>query len=223
MSLLVILPSRGRPQQAKETLDTFIATRTLPDTNIVLVSHKSDPFYRDYKKLPCFVTQFDEGTTLTAKLNLAAAKWASEYDYIQFTADDIRYRTLGWDEIITSGMRERNAAFGYGNDLSRPDLANHVFADTRAVRALGWFALPTSKHLFLDDAWGAMGRELGTLVRFDSAVIEHLHPFYGKGDMDEGYVETNTKKRYDEDGEAFRHWLANSLHKDVEAIRKAMR
>lgn len=221
MSLLVVFPSRGRPDAARQMLDTFIATRTLPDTHIILVGHKSDPEYKSYKKLPCFVTSFEEGTTLPAKLNLAAKEYAAEYDYIHFIADDARYRTFGWDDIITGGMREKNSAFGYANDLARDDLPNHVFADVRAIKALGWFAFPGSQHLYLDDAWGALGRAT-SLQYFPDVVIEHMHPFYEKAPLDASYTETNSEERYKQDGVAYDQWLRFRLPEDAKKVRKVM-
>ncbi|HEY5996457.1 MAG TPA: hypothetical protein VIU29_05510, partial [Candidatus Deferrimicrobiaceae bacterium] len=161
-------------------------------------------------------------TNLTEKLNAAAAEYAQEYDYIQFAADDVRYRTPGWDARMTTIMREEHLAFAYANDGARNDLANHVFADTRAVRALGWFALPGSKHLYLDDAWGALGKAAGAIRYVPDVFIEHLHPLYGKAAMDASYMETNSPQRYDEDRQAFVHWVQTSLDADAEKIRAAM-
>lgn len=220
-SLLVICPSRGRPARAKALLESFNATKRLASTKIIFVLHPSDPMYDDYDVEP--TTWYEQGTTLTSKLNLAAEAFWDTFDYVQFAADDMLYRTIGWDAIITSTLKVNNWAIGFANDLARHDIANHVVMDTRAVKALGWFALPTSRHLYLDNAWMALGTEANSIEWFRDVVIEHLHPYFGKGDLDAGYLETNSQERYSEDQAAYEDWVLNLLKEDATKVREAMR
>lgn len=221
MSLMVLCPSRGRPDRARDMLESFYSTRGSVETDIVFVLHESDPAFADYD-LDARIVTYPDGTTLSTKLNQAAAQFAPWSEYIQFAADDMLYRTPAWDVHMTRALAERHGAFGYANSLTPVDLANHVVADSSVVLALGWFALPTSQHLFIDNAWTTLGKATKSLYYFPDIVIEHRHPAFGTAEPDDSYRETNSAARYSQDRIAFETWLRNGFDHDVEAVLEAL-
>lgn len=43
------------------------------------------------------------------------------------------------------------------------------------------------RHCFVDNEWTAVARHTGAFVAAPDAVVEHLHPYWGKGEMDATY------------------------------------
>jgi len=220
MSIIVITPSRDRPKKARGVYDAFLATKTLEDTKMVFVVDADDATFTEYvgEKLP-IATYKHEGGGMGPPLNVAAADMAPDYDIVGFTGDDHIFRTKGWDEVIERCLTE-HAGFAYGNDLIRHDIPTQVFINSRIVLALGWMCLPGAKHLYLDNTWATLGSRAGCLFYIPDIVIEHAHPYFGKGQMDAGYARVNAPGMYAHDGALYTHWVeSGQMEKDVETVR----
>jgi hypothetical protein len=90
-------------------------------------------------------------------------------------------------------------------DLHGPDLPTHVVVPIEMYQKLGWIGLPTSRHLFLDNAW----RELGKLTNFiylKDVKLTHLHRWNKSAPNDETYEEANDKIKREHDRLAFETW-----------------
>lgn len=97
----------------------------------------------------------------------------------------------------------------YGSDglehLHGEDLPTHVVVPIEMYQKLGWIGLPTSRHLFLDNAW----RELGKLTKFiylKDVKLSHLHRWNKAAPNDETYEEANDKVKRENDRLAFETW-----------------
>jgi hypothetical protein len=75
--------------------------------------------------------------------------------------------------------------------LQGEKLPTAVCLDNRIVTSLGYFAPPMLTHLFADNFWIDLGKELGTLRYFPNIIFEHLHPHISKSEMDSMYEESN--------------------------------
>jgi hypothetical protein len=94
----------------------------------------------------------------------------------------------------TASSPQTNAGLAYGNDLFQGEqLVTSPFIRADIPRRLGWYGLPAVEHLFVDNAWGDIGRGLGVLRYMPEMVIEHLHPLAGKAEWDEGYERANNE------------------------------
>lgn len=222
MTLIVICPSRGRPGKAREGYEAFLATKTSEDTKMVFVVDADDETFSGYvnEMLP-IVTYEHEGGGMGPPTNAAAADLAPIYDITGFVGDDHRFRTVGWDAAIEAALAK--PGFAYGNDLIRSDIPTQVFISSKIVLALGWFCLPGAKHLYLDNTWRVLGEASGTLRYLPDVVIEHAHPFFGRGQMDEGYARVNHPSMYEHDNAIFQEWMnSGQTEKDVETVLRAI-
>lgn len=226
--ITVLLPSRGRPEGAKAAIETFNETKSMFDTKIVLVLSRDDPKLMDYMDLGHLNwMSADYGyDTLTKKLNWAVETFnrypqLPDPDIFGFVADDNRFRTEGWDVHIDQALSKPGIA--YGNDLYQgAGLPTSWFVSAEIVKALGWFALPTSDHMYLDNAWKTLGERLERLVYLPDVVIEHMHPVVGKGVWDETYSLSNTNERLTKDREAFENWVQKGIDQDVRKVIEAV-
>jgi hypothetical protein len=229
VSILVIAPSRGRPEQAARMAESFCATAIYPKTRLVIAVDHDDPRRdeyaialrpRAYGYEPVTVVTLWAGETgnLVRALNGSWARFADQADIIGTVNDDMVFRTHSWDRIVS----QAGPGLVFGDDLFQHEaLVTSPFIDARIPRALGWYGLPLVEHQFVDNGWLELGRALGILRYLPEVVIEHLHPFADKGSWDETYERGNRQDVIDRDREAFEAWRdgPGGLAADVDRLR----
>lgn len=216
VSIWVLTPSRGRPAKAAECYQAFLDTRVLPDTKMSFIVDADDDTFREYEHLP-MLTYEHEGGGMGPPLNAGALDVASKCDIIGFIGDDHRFRTRGWDKTITEALASMGGGVAYGDDLAqRHNLATQVFISSPVVVALGWMALPGAKHLWLDNTWMTLGSGMNRLMYVPQVVIEHIHPYFGKAEWDEGYARANASEVIDHDRAVYEAWLEDGAQIDIE-------
>lgn len=224
--LLILCPTRGRPEAAREAYQSFLDTTQLEGADILFVVDDDDPTRTQYEGQKFLhVTQPAPGNMVKA-LN-DAALWALdrwEPKYVGFIGDDHRFRTPGWDVNFASLLFDRGGGMVYGNDLIRVDgdIPTQIVMSAEIVRALGWMGLPTCTHLYIDNAWRVIGDELKMLFYMPDVIIEHLHPTVGKAEWDEGHKRVNTQEMYNHDAAAFEEWIRTKAPDDVLRVKRAM-
>lgn len=213
--MLYIVPSRGRPTNAKELIDAWSATTTFSRLWICLDT--DDPALAKYLELelPQWCEIFvNERTRLGPTLNFYAdlyLKQDREHTAIGFMGDDHRPRTKDWDRKILDVLgKNGGTGVAYGNDLIQgQNLATSVAISANIVRELGYMVPPGMTHLFLDNAWMDIGRTVGNLLYIPEVVIEHMHPIAMKSEWDDLYREVNSGTQYQEDHDAYQIWLSS--------------
>lgn len=223
VSLIVICPSRGRPDKARDTYESFEKTKRNDWTKIVFVIDWDDPDWNKYTDLNLpFLTPIHDGGMGNA-LNAAALQLMDEYDYLGFVGDDHRFRTKNWDNLMLEHLTAEGGGIGYGNDLMQGvNLPTQVFLSSSIVKTLGWMALPGAKHLYLDDTWKSLGEGLDRLYYFPEIVIEHLHPAVGKAEWDDNYKRVNDQSVYSHDLAVFIEWRDTQYAEDVARVRAVL-
>lgn len=210
--LAVIVPTRGRPQNAARLQQAFADTDSLNAVPVFVVD-ADDPELPGYfarmgvgEIAHVMVHDSDAaGTGMTGALNHAASVLAYEYDVLGFMGDDHLPRTAGWDAHVLGALAGPGPAVVYGDDLLQGErLPTAAFLPSRLVRALGFMAPPVLRHLYVDNFWMELGERTGGLRYLPYVVIEHLHPAAGKAEMDERYAAVNDPASDDTDRRA---WL----------------
>jgi hypothetical protein len=227
MNVLVLCPSRGRPEKAAELRDSFVATRAREDSRLLFVVDNDDPTGPAYEDLGLDVIYVDPvpGGGMTAALNggVKTVLALEIPELIGFVGDDHRFRTIGWDDTFLAHLRSVGGGMAYGADLfwQQGEIPTQIFMSGAIVNALGWMALPTAKHLYLDNTWKDLGEAADCLYWFPNVVIEHMHPAIGKAEWDDSYRANNSESRYSEDREAYETWRGSpQFEKDVDAVRR---
>jgi len=196
--LAVVVPTRGRPENAARLAKAF-ETTTVSDAVVVFVADRDDPRLEDYLRLHeergidrLLIHDGSGGRGLCVPLNFAARRYADLYEYVGFMGDDHLPRTHGWDREIISELDSLEPRIAYGNDLLQgANLPTAVFMQSRMIRTLGFMAPQVMRHLYLDNYWKELGEAVGGLRYRDDVVIEHLHPVAGKAQWDERYAAVN--------------------------------
>lgn len=110
----------------------------------------------------------------------------SSSDIVMHCGDDIRFRTLNWDQIVLNEFNKYKdkIVLIYGDDgIRKDDLATHGFLHKNWIKTVGYF-LPPYFSSDMNDYWlTTVARNIGRLVKID-IYTEHLHPAVGKHELD---------------------------------------
>jgi hypothetical protein len=220
--LLVIVPSRGRPQHIAALHDAWQATSAGVASLLVAVDN-DDATLPEYQRV-CdergIWLEVGPRLRLGGTLNKLATKFADTYGAIGFLGDDHRPRTGGFDRHLVSALGEMGTGIAYGNDLLRAeDLPTAVVMTSDIIQALGYMVPAGLVHLWIDNAWLELGRGIDRITYLPDVVIEHLHPIVGKGEWDDVYVECNSEEQLESDRGRYRAWLEDGLAADVAKLK----
>jgi hypothetical protein len=209
--LLLIVPTKGRPDKHLEFYESFKINSTM--TDLVFVLSHGDV---DYPRIPGVKYETVDSPTMSGKLNNIAVKYANDYDYIAFMGDDVRIRTNAWDAKMLDGISSVRNAIAYGNDLYQGEnLPTAVLMDTNIIKTLGFMSPPDFKHLYIDNYWKSLGTRLLSLKYFSEIILEHLHFTIGKAVEDDTYRESSSQEAFLEDRDAYNNYILNKLENDV--------
>jgi hypothetical protein len=223
--MLVIVPSRGRPENVASLIDAWRTSRAYAE--LLIVVDDDDEKLGEYRDVtdeaPDWVhVRNTPRKRLGPTLNEFATKFTDDYDIIGFMGDDHRPRTHHWDkELARSIVSMGGVGLAYGNDLIQGvNLPTAVWMSSCIIETLGYMVPPGMIHLYLDDFWKALGMRLNRLAYVSSVVIEHMHPVAGKAAWDERYAEVNSGEMYENDGRLFQSYLQNTLQLDADKIQR---
>lgn len=227
MKIAVLVPSRGRPDRLTAMLESIRTTAT-ETPGLVTIVDADDPTLEGYRALGLgeSLVVLPERVGFTRSLNAIAEMLWDEVDILGAFGDDVLFRTRGWDDRVRETLSTPGIA--YGDDLIHG--VNHpsaVFMSSAIAKALGWLAMPGTRHQWADDAWKRLGQELGCLRYMPDVVLEHLHPAVNKAPFDatygwnlDGSPEANARAKADFDG--YQEWLQRYLALDIANVRAAI-
>lgn len=236
--LLVITPSRGRPQRLQEMLDACLAL-SAADTDIAVGCDDDD--LDGYREL---AGRYSDGrvrwfggprTGFAGWTNRLASRYTQadpdgdghlpRYRAFASLGDDHIPRTQGWDKLLLEAIdRMGGSGIAYGNDLFMgPNLPTAAVMSADIVAVLGWMCEPSLHHMYVDNVWADIGRAAGCLAYLPDVAIEHVHFRAGKTPVDPVY--TKAESWTDTDKAAYLEWRQRRMGRDVRRVRlrRAMR
>lgn len=248
--LLVVVPSRGRPESLPRLYGAWRLTRAFTWAALAVVVDSDDPTLPAYTAHARRMRRQRRATLIVqpgwqpmvSKLNAAARALTAVplrggpdpgllADYsgyaVGFAGDDHFPRTPGWPRHYLHALRDLGTGIVYGDDLIQGAALPTQWAMTSdIVRALGGRMVPAPVgHFYCDNAVGDLGREAGCLQYLPDVVIEHLHPTAGTAPWDETYAATATPAQDTADRAAYEHWrdTAAGLAADAATVRALRR
>lgn len=214
-SVLLIVPTRGRPQKSLEFFEAFKKNSSITDLVFGL-----DDDDIEYPRIPGVIYEVNPRAMMNGTLNLIANKYASQYDYIAFMGDDHRIRTNEWDVKLVDSIKNLKNGMAYGNDLLQGQtLPTAVLIDSNIVKILGFMAPPKQKHLYLDNFWLDLGTSLKTIRYHSDVIIEHVHFTNNKTEKDNIYEEVNSVAIFNHDETEYRKYVEHQMQSDLEKLR----
>lgn len=216
--LLIIVPTRERVEKMEEFYEAFSSTSLIADLCVGL----DDDDEANYPRKEGVIYEVNPRLRMNGTLNLLAKKYADEYEYIGFLGDDHRPRTRGWDKILVEEIEGVKHGIVYGNDLFQgQDLPTSVILNASIIRVLGYMSPPALTHLYLDNFWKDLGKNLGSLFYRDDVIIEHMHFSLGKSKADDLYMEVNDPKMFHRDRTQYQQYLQVSFQGAITSLRES--
>lgn len=221
--LVVIVPSRGRPAAAVQLADAFTATGAT--SRLVFAVDEDDPTRHAYAEAlghyPHTTVHYAPApSTMVKTLNVIASTYQHEAYALGFLGDDHRPRTAEFDRLYVEALRKLGTGIVYGDDLLQgARIPTQVAMTSDIVRAMGFMAPPSLVHLAVDNWWKELGEGAACIRYLPDVVVEHMHPFAGKADWDEGHLRVNQQSMYDRDLAEFARLRRDELPAAVANVR----
>lgn len=220
-SLLMIVPSRGRPRNLDELVEAWRSTSS-GHADLVVALDDDDPELYRYNAHRVAMVTVGPRQSFVAWTNEVAIGHASDYRFIGSMGDDHRPRTVGWDRIICEALDELGTGVAFGDDLSsNPVLPSAVALTSDIVVDLGYMIPPMLSHNGAEQFWDALARGLGRTRFLPEVVLEHLHYTNGKSSIDAIYLEAADKLA--DDRERFEGYLRERFEHDLARVRASQR
>lgn len=223
MSLLIVVPTRGRPGNIRRMVQAWRTTNATAD---LMLSYDSDdpqgPEYAEVAKTAGLLTYVNSGSTpMVPAIHNAIRPIVGRYQAVGTFGDDHVPRTPGWDEKVLRALAEPGIEIVYGDDLHRgEDLPTQWVMTSRLVWALGRRLVPAPvDHQFSDRSVLDLGRAAGCIRYLPDVVIEHMHYAAGKAKKDAGYQRVNAKAKYLRDQRAYQRWKDQDLPRIARQIK----
>lgn len=233
--LIVIVPTRSRPQNVGPVVDAWQETGAFKDgAELHFVIDGDDPEFPHYvavlNELRDMASLSDRALTwavhgtwrpLVPKLNAAATELLLWSPYaIGFAGDDHRPRTKGWVRQYLNALREPGVGIVHGDDgYQGSNLPTEWAMRADVIRALGRMIPAPVEHLYCDNSIRDLGNITNLLRHLPDVRIEHMHPAAGKADPDEQYERVNGRSQYRTDRRAYREWRdRGGLERDALAV-----
>lgn len=220
--LLVIVPSRGRPQNIARLLDSVRETARL-ETHVHVAVDDDDERLAQYEAVMAKaggehdVLETGPRKGLCAWTNDIAVRRAGEYPFLASFGDDHVPVTPGWDRALVRGIAEMGGTgFTYPWDSTREDIPEACVVSSDIVQALGWFCLPELCHWYPDNVWADLGRGAGCIRHLRAVLVDHRQVATGKAAVD-GTARDNGKS-LDADKAAYYAWRATRMAADVATV-----
>lgn len=156
---------------------------------------------------------------LAAWTNALAAEHLDDSDMLASIGDDMVPVTHGWDTRLAEAIVKMGGGFAYPQDGRRDDIPECCVISTPVVAALGWMALPSSSHWYIDNVWRDLG-EPDRLAFLPDVTVRHHHPNMSGGDPnDQTY--TDAAGQLSKDSAAYARWRLTRMRQDREIVRQA--
>lgn len=210
------LPTRNRRSRCRDTLDSIVANGT---SRGVVVQDGCD-----YGRFPVpagwFLRRTPEHAELGGVLRWAFERFPAEPFY-GFISDDMVVKTRGW--ALAMELAAGQWKIASSNDLwkGQQRMAGALCFGGELLRTLGYWVPAGMNHLYIDDVWETVGRELDCWIYRKDVVVEHLHFANGKGEKDDTYNRVRNGQAYaGEDQRIFEEWREHA-EDDLAMVRAA--
>lgn len=184
-ALAVIVPTYGRPGALEPLVEAFAATTNVAYRLVLVLDADDHASWETASTLD--VVTLEHTGTYPQKVNAGIA--ATQEPFMLVGADDIRPHA-GWFENARAHMTDR-IGFVSLNDLGNGYVMEGYYATlplvARWYTQLGPLFDETFHHNGVDVDASLTARARGAFAYAPDAVMEHLHPLFEKGEVDDTY------------------------------------
>jgi hypothetical protein len=208
----ILVPVRGRPQNAQPLVDSIDGVTIVPHLTIFLCSRDDDEQIEACKATGKIVQLIDGGDHEYArKINAGVCLDYSDNPWVFLGADDLRFYP-GWDRTALKVAAATGRPVIGTNDLGNAtvmkglhathSLVARSYAERGTVDEPGKLLHEGYHHNYCDTEFVETAKSRNAFAFAAQSHVEHLHPFWKKGEDDEVY--RLGRARYHLDGKTFR-------------------
>lgn len=221
--ILIIVPSRSGNSERYPNVDRFIENwKKNSEGHSDLCVALDDDDEHKYPKRDGVIYEINPRVRMIPTLNLVATKFKDDYKYIAFFGDDHVIKTKWESDFINFFESQNGLGIAYGDDLLQGvNLPTAVCLTSNIVDKLGFMVPKNLIHMYADNFWRDLGRQLNIIKYFENVVFEHLHPDVGKAVRDDQYDEANSVYSADQ-VEYDKYIKSSSFIEDVEKIKELL-
>lgn len=225
----LLCPTRKRPAGVQRLIQSVCRTADGPVELVLYVDDDDISYEPDVLEIPLERPDVKVRVVTGPRIMMSdmwnkCAEQAS-YDIFGLCADDIEFRSDGWDTIITEAINkyEDKLAVVYGRDGVHPppNCATHMFVSRRWTEILGYFTPPYFSGDYPDKWLYDVAATIGRAEYLSDVYIEHHHPIAGKAQWDATYREKQQRAINDDVGQIYTDKEAERQH-DADLLMKAM-
>lgn len=194
----LLCPSRHRPTQARELLESIRASAA-GDIELILRLDEDDPTLNQYyDQVSGSDVRFVVGPRVVLSQCWNDAADEARADLLMQLGDDIRFRSVDWDDLIAAEFDKYDdrILLVHGRDGIQDDkVATHGVIHRRWVETLGYFVPPIFASDYNDMWLTEVADAIGRRRYLPDVYTEHLHPVAGKGEWDITHQERMERHR----------------------------
>lgn len=223
--MLLIVPSRGRPENIKRLCEALKNTNS--DLDLAIGVDADDAALEEYQKVEAEygfeLWVSPERKRFAATVNSISLANYENYKYLAWMGDDHVPHTVHWDQLYRNELDKAGVGVVYGNDLVQgKNIATELAFTSNIVEALG-YAIPEGFiHLFVDNYFMELGKSIDRLIYLPDVIVQHMHPSAGSAQEDQTYREANSPANWSNDERRFHEYVANELPSDAEKLRELL-
>lgn len=223
--MLLIVPSRGRPQNIRRLCGALLNTNS--EVDLIVGIDEDDPSRNEYLKVAdeyAFKLRVaKERQRFAATVNSIAVDYYDSYKYLAWMGDDHVPHTMYWDRRYQQTLEKLKVGVVYGNDLVMGEaIATELAFTSNIVEALGYAIPPGFIHLYVDNYFMELGKAIDALVYLPDVVVQHMHPTVGNAEQDQTYLEANSPENWSNDERVFRAYIAKQLPEDAKKLKELL-
>lgn len=223
--MLLIVPSRGRPENIKRLCQALVDTEAKLDLAVGV--DQDDPSLEGYKDVQrdfgfdLWISQ--ERKRFAPTVDYISRHNYEDYKYLAWMGDDHVPHTLYWDQEYRNVLDHMGVGVVYGNDLVQGEnIATQLAFTSNIVEKLG-YAIPEGfVHLFVDNYFMELAKAIGCLVYLPDVIVQHMHYSAGSAQEDQTYREANSPENWSNDERRFHEYVANELPNDVKKLSELL-
>jgi hypothetical protein len=218
--IVLICPTRGRDDLHRMLAESWLASRWYSRL-VFVVPEEHRQMYREVAGCEYLYHPVAGITGMTLPLNWAAMQLVDQADSLMALGHDTIIKTMDWERLVMAHVGKK--AVIYPDDgIQHEWLPTMAWLDARVVKALGYMAPPSIKHLYIDNFWHTLGSNLESIKYLPDVYFEHVHPTVGKRAWDETTGQLNTREAYQAGKDQFLAYMCSRFFRDLDKAKAAM-
>jgi len=199
--------TRGRASQAIRTRSEWLRNADNPEAiEHIFAVDLDDEYAEVFQRFKTVFMQSGQGGCVAA-WNSAAIH--STGDVLVQLSDDWK-PFKGWDTAILSaiGNTEKESVLAVSDGYRKDNLLCMAILTRSRYKSQGYLFHPEFFSMFSDNWFSFNAFNDGVVIdASDSITFEHVHPAFGKAEMDETYLRSNSEHNYKTGEEIFRRLM----------------